>query len=458
MSDTEGATAELARFVAESRAEDIPAAVRHEAKRAILNMFGTALAGCREDAVALALSSLRAFSDAQQATVIGREGKVDALSAAFLNAASANVFDFCDTHLDTVIHPTAPLAPALFALSELRARSGRDLLHAFALGYEVECRIGRAISPGHYRRGWHITSTCGVFGAAAGVGKLIGLDAQKLVWALGAAATQSAGLCECLGTEAKSISVGNAARNGLWSALLAERGYRGPAQPIEGAQGYLNAVGEVSDLGALTRGLGESWELARNACKPYPGGIVNHPVLDAIVELRAREGLAAEAVERIVVRGHPLLKQRTDRPEIATGRSAQVSVQHGVAVLLLFGDATLARYTDACVNDPAVAALRRRIAVEVDEAIAPEGAAVSVHLTDGRRHDAVVRYARGSAQRPMTDGEIEQKLRANARLWDPDASRDALVEAVWALDQAPDAGAVMALAAGGAPRQAQRRA
>ena len=188
---------------------------------------------------------------------------MDALSAAFLNAASANVFDFCDTHPRTVIHPTAPVAPALFALAELRRVTGPELLLAFVLGVEIECRIGNAISPGHYSEGWHITSTCGVFGAAAGAGKLLGLDAQD-----GLGARQRVdpvvGLCECLGTPAKSVSVGNAARNGLWSALLADKGFEGPPEPIAGVQGFLNAMGQPTDWSRVHRGLGETWEVTQN--------------------------------------------------------------------------------------------------------------------------------------------------------------------------------------------------
>src|SRR4051812_8650049 len=174
-----GVTQTLARFVVEARSSDIPEHVRHEAKRALLNFFAVALAGCRTGPIDIALRSLAEFSDRKQATVIGRSERIDALSAAFLNAAGANVFDFCDTHVPTAIHPTAPVAPALFALSELRGVTGPGLLTAFVLGVELEGRIGNAISPGHYSKGWHITSTCGVFGSAAGAGKLIGLDTQR---------------------------------------------------------------------------------------------------------------------------------------------------------------------------------------------------------------------------------------------------------------------------------------
>src|ERR1700679_1691106 len=181
MSQTCGVTQRLARFVVETRWQDIPQPVRHQAKRSLINFFAVALAGCRTAPVEIALRSLAEFSGGKQATIIRRAERIDALSAAFLNAAGANVHDFCDTHLRTVIHPTAPVAPALLALAELRQVSGPDLLLAFILGNEIQARIGLAISPHHYSQGWHITSTCGVFGAASGAGKLLGLSEQQMV-------------------------------------------------------------------------------------------------------------------------------------------------------------------------------------------------------------------------------------------------------------------------------------
>src|SRR5215813_7375809 len=140
-------TPALARFVAETRWEEVPEKPRHEAKRALLNFFAVALAGCRTEPVELALRTLSAFSGGKQATIIGRSERIDALSAAFLNAAGSNVFDYCDTHLPTVVHPTAPLAPALLALADMQRVSGRALLTAFVLGFEIECRVGAAVSP-----------------------------------------------------------------------------------------------------------------------------------------------------------------------------------------------------------------------------------------------------------------------------------------------------------------------
>ncbi len=265
----QGVTQELARFIVDTRWDNLPGPARHEAKRALMNFFAVAIAGCRTQPIDLALQTLGEFSGGRQATIVGRPERIDPLTAAFLNAAGANVFDYCDTHLPTVVHPTSPLAPALLALSEIRQVTGPELLLAFALGIEIECRVGGAVSPGHYPRGWHITSTCGVFGSAAGAAKLLGLDAERTVWALGSAATQSAGLCECLGWPAKSVSVGNAARNGLFAALLAERGFAGPPEPIAGAQGFLAAMGEPPNWAALLDGLGKDWQVNDNSIKPY---------------------------------------------------------------------------------------------------------------------------------------------------------------------------------------------
>src|SRR5579871_2393562 len=255
----------LARFVADTRASDIPPHVRHEAKRALLNFFATALGGCQDQAIRLGLGVLSQFAGAGAASIIGRNERVDGLTAAFINAVSSNVFDFDDTHVPTVIHPTAPVAPALLALAEQRRVSGIELLNAFILGVEIECRLGNAVSPGHYRRGWHITATCGVFGAAAAAGKLLALDPLRMVWAFGNASAQSSGLVETLGSMAKSIGVGNAARNGLLSALLAEQGFAGPDRPLEGPRGFIPVMSDghasardpAPELGPLTAGLGE---------------------------------------------------------------------------------------------------------------------------------------------------------------------------------------------------------
>ena len=444
----EDASRRLADFVADARWEDVPAPVRHEAKRSLVNYFACALGGCRDAAVVSALRVLGRFSGSPNATVIGRGVRTDALNAAFLNAVSANVFDFDDTHLPTIIHPTAPVAPALFALAEGSRTAGRDLLLAFVLGVEAECRIGNAISPGHYRRGWHITSTCGVFGAAAAAGKLGGLDGKRMNWALGNASAQAGGLVETLGSMAKSVSVGNAARNGLVSALLADDGFFGPEQPLEGARGFLRVTGDQPDLACITDALGERWELLANTYKPYPCGVVLNPVIEACLALADDEALAVEAIDRVEITGPALLRERTDRPHAASGREAQVSGQHAVAVVLTRGRAGLPEFSDECATDPALRALGARVSFVDDDRYAVDAARVTVLMRGGARLSRLIEHARGGAVRPLTDADLEQKLKDLNEYGGAGADADALIEAVWSLETAADAGALMRLAAG----------
>ena len=440
-------TEQLARFVAGSRWEDVPATVRHESNRALMNILGAAFGGCRDAAVEHALAVLQPFSGPAEASIIGRSERADVLTAAFVNGAAANVLDFCDTHHPTIIHPTAPVAPALLAFAERRRCSGQSLLHALLLGIEAECRVGNAVSPWHYAHGWHITSTCGAIGAAAAMGKLLGLDGPRMVAAIGLGATQACGLVESLGSMAKSVSVGNAPRNGIVAALLAERGFTAAPDTLEGVRGFTHVMGQDADPSAIVRDLGAVWEATKNAYKPYPCGIVLHSVIDALLELRARHELRAENVERVSVRGHPLLRQRTDRKRPRSGREAQVSLQHTAAVCLIYGRAGVAEYDDARALEPAVQAFGDRVEVHDDSSLAVEAIAVSLRTTDGRTLALEVEHALGSLGRPMTDAQLEAKVRTHAAMNAPAVAVDRLIDAVWALDRSDDAAEVARLSA-----------
>ena len=439
------ATAALVRFLIDTRWEDVPAAVQQHATRSILNFVGTALGGSHDPAIERAVAVLGPFSGPPEATVIGRRERFDALTAAFLNGASGNVFDFDDTHMPTVIHPTSPIAPALLAMAERMPVTGVQLLRAFTLGVEVACRVGNAVTPWHYAHGWHITSTCGAVGAAAAAGTLLGLDATRMTWALGLGANQACGLVESLGSMAKSVSVGNAPRSGIVAALLAREGFTAAPRTLEGERGFIHVMGRDPDLTRLTDGLGATWELANNDLKPYPCGVVLAPVIDACLELRERHPLTAERIRRVVVKGAPLLQQRADRPRPGSGREAAVSAQHTGAAVFLFGAAGIRQYTDACVADAAVQAFGERVSVVVDTAIPVEAAAVTVETVDGATYTAYVPHARGSRARPMADAEVDAKVRDLAAFGAPACDADRVIEAVRALPGAPDAAAFLAL-------------
>jgi 2-methylcitrate dehydratase PrpD len=447
----------LAEFIVESRWQDIPEPARRQAVRSIFNCFGTALGAAQDVALLRLRAALSPFSGAKTGTLIGQAGKLDMPTAAFLNATAMNVFDFDDTHEGTIIHPTAPVAAAVFAIAETRTVSGAELLHAFVLGTEIECRLGNAISPGHYDRGWHITSTCGVFGAAAAAGKLIGLDAEKMLWALGNASAQSAGLVETLGSMAKSISVGNAARNGLLAAIMAEHGVEGPIHPLEGPRGFLRVTSQDPDLAELECGLGLTWELTRNMFKPYPCGVVLNPVIDASLLAHA-SGIAVGDIDRVSVIGNPLLKARADRPLVTSGREAQVSAQHAVAVSLLRGTAGIADFSDAAVAAEDVLSLRAKVAgIDIDPSMPVESARINIETNDGVVHTLTIEAATGSLRKPMSEDDLQRKFDALAAYGCPDLETTALVERLWGLEAISAAGCIMATAAPREDAQQQLR-
>jgi 2-methylcitrate dehydratase PrpD len=299
--------------------------------------------------------------------------------------------------------------------------------------------------PTHYRRGWHITATCGIFGAAAACARLIGLDVRRTAWALGHAATQSASLVESLGSMSKSLGVGNAAKNGLVAALLAEGGFSGPDKPIEGRYGFAAVTSDSADLVHITEGIGERWEVLNNAYKPYPCGVVLFPVIDACLELRARHAPVPEAIDRVVVRGHPLMRERTDRPNVEDGRDAKVSLQHSVAAAFVFGAAGLAQYEHDCIADAGVRALRGRIVFEEDPAAPVESATVTVHLADGTEHSEHIRHGRGTPGRPMSDAELDTKVRELATYGAPFVDAAGLIAAVRGIQDEADPTRLMRL-------------
>jgi 2-methylcitrate dehydratase PrpD len=333
-----------------------------------------------------------------------------------------------------VIHPSAPVAPVALALAEQRGLSGQALLHAFILGVEVECRIGNAVSPGHYARGWHITATCGVFGAAAAGAKLLGLSPEQTAHAIGIAASQSAGLIENLPSAAKNVGVGNAARNGLFAALLAGQGYTAAPRAIEGVFGWARAMGDIPAEAEITSGLGADWEVLRNTYKPYPCGIVMHAVVDACLELRLDPGVTASNIVKVTVYGDQLLLDRGDRT-VHNERDARVSIHHCAAVALLFGTAGLREFSEEIVCDPDVVRLRQLIKAELDPAITRGGAMVTVHTRDGQVLRSVIADPKGSTVRPLSDQEIETKVRELAQHAGFDGRIDEVISAIWQLDR-----------------------
>jgi 2-methylcitrate dehydratase PrpD len=428
------ASSALGQFVAAARWEDFPEPLRHAARRSLINGMATGLCSARDPVIDTLVRTLQSFSASTDAALIGRPARMDAGSAAFVNAVAINLLDFDDTHLPTIIHPTAPVAAATLALAEWRGLSGRQVLEAFVAGAEIACRIGLGVSPGHYARGWHITSTCGTFGAAAACARLLNLGADETTHALGIAASLSSGLVENLPTAAKNAAVGSAARNGMLAALLAQAGEQASPTAIEGPLGWARASGDAPDIEAMTNELGSRFEFCRNAFKPYPGGVVMHAVIDACLDLRSVHDLKVADIAVVTVTGDALLLARGDRI-VSNARDARVSIHHSAAVALLYGAAGVKEFSDAMVFAPDVVALRAKVKAERDDAMPVGAARVRIDGRDGRSLSMLVTDARGSLARPLSDADIEAKLRACVRDGSPDCDSGAVIEAVWTLER-----------------------
>ncbi|OWJ65159.1 MmgE/PrpD family protein [Inquilinus limosus] len=436
----------LARHLAAARYEDLPADVRHEGLRTFLNWLGCAVGSARHEAVSIAIDALSPFSGPAQAGILGRAERMDVLHAALINGISSHVFDFDDTHLKTVIHPAGPVASAILALAELRPVSGRDFLNALVLGVDVECRIGNAVYPDHYHVGWHITGTTGVFGAAAAAGKLLGLDEQRMVWALGLAATQPVGLREMFGTMTKSFHPGRAAQNGLTAALLAQRGYTSSEQGIEAKRGWANVTSTHRNYDEITGDLGRRNEILLNSYKPFACGIVIHPAIDGCVQLRNEHGLVAAEIERIDLKVHPLVLELTGKTAPKTGLDGKFSVYHSAAVAIIDGRAGEPQYSDERVRDPEVVGLRDRVTAVIDPAMPADAVAVTVTLKGGRVLQKRVDHAIGSVARPMTDRDLEAKFTDLVQPVHGEAGTAALLRACWDLEALADAGDIARMA------------
>ncbi|HCY17143.1 MAG: 2-methylcitrate dehydratase [Curvibacter sp. GWA2_64_110] len=438
-------TQTLARFVASHPSRGWSDAVDHEAHRTFMNWLGCAVGAAQHESAHAALGAVNLLQPAQQASVLGRNEKVDMASAALVNGITSHTFDFDDTHLKTIIHPAGPVASSVLALAEHKGLSGRAVVDALVLGIDVSCRVGNTMYPEHYDRGWHITGSTGMLGAAAGCARLLGLDEHKTAMALGIAASQPIGMREQFGTMTKPFHPGGAARAGLMSALLASQGFTSSPKALEAPRGMIQTISTKYDWNEISDALGQRFEISFNSYKPFACGIVIHPSIDACSQLRA-QGVTAEQVERIELKVHSLVLELTGKKEPADGLQGKFSVYHGCACGLIFGKAGEDQYADDIVNRPDMVALRRKVVATVDDSIDEASADVTAVLKDGRRVHVFVKHAIGSLENPMTDAMLETKFHDLADPVIGKAKASGLIAACWKLGSMADVRQLTALA------------
>jgi 2-methylcitrate dehydratase PrpD len=437
-------TKALASYVVNNRWEDIPEDVRHEAKRALINVIGCAIGGSPHSAVTTAIRALSPFSGERTASIVGRPERLDPLHASLMNGISSHVEDYDDTTPKNYSHTSSPVSSALLAYASANRVRGRDFVEAFILGFEAASRVGNVVYPAHYDVGWHMTGTIGVFGAAAAIGRLIGLNEQQMVWALGLAATQSAGLREMFGSMGKAFHPGRSAQNGYAAALLAQAGFTSGERGIEGPRGFAHVLAATQDLSKITTRLGVDFDLRENTYKPFPCGIVNHPTIDGAIQIHDEHHPDPASIAAVRLRVAPLVLDLCNQQNITKGLQGKFSVYHGAAVGLVRGKGGLREYTDEAVNDPAIKRVRELATATGDPSVTEDQANIEVELRDGRKLSKFVEQSLGNIHRPLTDKQLDEKFRDQAVLVLPARDVESIIQLCWKIDQLDDVGELVA--------------
>ena len=408
-----------------------PPAARAAAARAVLDTVGVTLAGAVEPAARI-VQHVVAQDGSGPCRVLGTPLRAGAANAALANGTAAHALDYDDMCFVSLAHPSAPLVAAALAVAEVAGAAGSALLDAYVVGFELEGRLGRAMNPRHYQRGWHCTATLGTLGAAAAASRLLGLDAASTDHALAIAASEASGLKANFGTMVKPLHAGLAARNGVVAALLAQAGMTASRAAIDGPQGLLAAMdSEQPSLEPFAADLGTRWEIVETGItvKLYPSCAGTHPSLDALLELKRRDGFGADQIEAIEIGVDSIVPTILlyDRP--ASGLEGKFSMPFCAAAAMVHGRVGIDTFDAALLRDPAIAAMQDRVTMRVDptlDATAPSltQARVTVRLRDGRALTASANGARGYPERPASDEELAVKFRscATATLSGPSAA------------------------------------
>ncbi len=434
-------TAAFARFISTARDRALPPEVAQATHRGFANWMACALGAAGDRDVAAALRVAAALGGAPQASVIGRTDRLDVVNAALVNGIAANILDYDDMHVPTLIHPTGAVVAAALALGESRKVSGAVMEAAVATGIEVECRLGRALFPKHYDTGWHSTATLGTLGAAAAGAVVLGLDATRTAHALGMAATQAGGLRAMLPTPCKSFNIGKTASAGVLAVLFAEAGFDSEPRALEAKFGLFDVFGWPDDPAAITQDLGTRYLTAEVSLKPYPCGVVIHPVIDACLELARMHDLAPAHIRKVVITVHPRTIELAGRQHPDTAIKGRFSFFHAAALAFVKRSAGLAVFEGADVNDPALATLRGRMTAVADQQLQSRQARVRIELEDGRSLEQAVDHPSGSPAKPLTDAQLQAKFLELAARVAP-VQGQALFEACLHLERLQDVSAL----------------
>ena len=424
-------THDIVKFVCETRYKDLPDEVVRLSKGFVLDALGVTLAGTTEKGSRILHTYIRQMGGKAESTILGTGLRAPAPKAALGNGASGHAMDYDDTQLSTskegvyglLTHPSVPVVSAILAVGENLNISGKDLLLAYILGVEVECRLADAINPRHYQAGFHSTATMGGLGAAVAVGKLLRLKEEAMERALGLAASMASGLRENFGTMTKPLHAGRSAENGVTAAQLAKRGFTSARNILEARRGFFNAMAGGFDEKKLMGRLGRPYFIQQPgiSIKPYPSGSLSHPAQDLILDLVKRHDLYAKDIEAIRVGTNSNVPNALIYPMPKTALEGKFSIPFCMAIAVLERKAGIAQFRDRKVKDPKVVAFMKRVTLYVDQELEALGydqvrSRVRIELKNGKTVEGRANVGRGHPLKPMSWEELGEKFRDCARL------------------------------------------
>ncbi len=417
-------TENIARFITAPLLGDLPEVVVERAKIALTDCLGCAIAGVSSPSSQIVLDYLRDQGGSKQAHIVGTDQMVSLADAALANGMLSSALLYDDTSLAMHGHSTATLLPVLLAYGEKLGLSGRDLIEAYAVGFEVEAVIGEALEPDHYEHGWHATSTIGTLGAAAIACRLSSLAAAKVQMALGIATSHAGGARQNFGTMMQAFHGGLPARNGVVACELAQRGFTADAHMIEAPRGYLALFSATKrEINVATKGLGTDWSLERPvlALKLYPCGFPVFRPIEGVMELACEHDIDPGKVEEICCKVHYLIPETVFHKNPQTGLEGKTSLPYAVARALIDRRMGLAQFTDEKVQDPQVRELMDKVRIDILPEYSRDGggadvnaiaapAIVEIKLSDGRLLSRKIIYYRGDPNRPLSADDVATKF------------------------------------------------
>jgi 2-methylcitrate dehydratase PrpD len=406
--------------------EDLPQSVRERAANLILDLLGSMVGSKEVESSKIATEVALELGGPEESTVIGYGRKIAAPHAAFANAIQGYAFDFADDHNESNAHPSVATIPASLAVGEQLHASGREVIEAMALGNEIVCRLGSAFLGKTYYQGFHPSSTCGTFGAAVSSAKLLKLDVQQIVHAEGIAGSQVGGLMawNTSGSYTKRLQAGHPAMVGVISARMAQKGFDGPPEIIEGQDGFMQAYSfqRQYDTSLITDGLGTEWTFANSSIKVYPCCRYSAGHLDACLDIVAKHRPDWRRIQHIQIRSSDYTIRLLAMPRKRDPQNivdTQFSMPWQAAIALIDGKIDADTFTQKNIHRPDVRELMTKVDWEVDEEFErryPEhySCAVTVTMENGTEYTSVIDDPKGDYRNPVTQEQLENKFRALA--------------------------------------------